>query len=53
MSTGGIFILAVFVPLIMYAVYSTITDKKKKAEAQKSEELVFVHGSSDELEKSA
>ena len=55
MSPAGIVIVAVFVPLIVYSVYSVITDRKKKKleEAQKGQEIVFVHGESDELSKSA
>ena len=45
MSPAGILLIAIFVPLILYSVYSMMTSKKITKELLKKEEYVFTNGS--------
>ncbi len=55
MSPAGIVLMVIFIPLILFSIYSVITDKKKKREEakQSSPELVYTHSESEDLPKSA
>lgn len=55
MTPGGIGILAIFVPMTLYIIYTIITDKKKKAAeaARKAEEFVHVSKDSEDISKAA
>lgn len=55
MTPAGIGILAIFIPMALYIIYTIITDKKKKAveAARKAEEFIHVSKDSEDISKVA